>query len=93
MTHLDLQIATTAADVPGEAAFRRWIAAALADRDAELTVRVVDEAEGRALNRQYRGRDYATNVLSFPADLPDGVDIPLLGRPSRARRRRSTGRT
>lgn len=43
---------------------RRWIVHAL-ERDAEITVRIVDEAEGRALNRQYRGKDYATNVLTF----------------------------
>src|SRR5690606_16302670 len=46
---------------------------------------MVDAREGRALNRHYRGRDYATNVLSFPADvaegvkLPKGVRMPLLG--------------
>ncbi|HKK22196.1 MAG TPA: rRNA maturation RNase YbeY, partial [Pseudohaliea sp.] len=61
--------------------FERWVAAALGGDGgaAELTVRVVDEAEGRELNRRYRGKDYATNVLSFPADLPPGVDLPLLG--------------
>jgi probable rRNA maturation factor len=42
----------------------RWLRAAL-ERPAEITVRVVGEAEGRALNRDYRGRDYATNVLTF----------------------------
>jgi probable rRNA maturation factor len=42
----------------------RWLRAAL-DGPAEITVRVVDEAEGRALNRDFRGRDYATNVLTF----------------------------
>jgi len=42
----------------------RWIRAAL-DAPAQITVRVVDEAEGRALNRDYRGKDYATNVLTF----------------------------
>jgi len=35
------------------------------DADAEITVRIVDEEEGRALNRDYRGKDYATNVLTF----------------------------
>jgi probable rRNA maturation factor len=44
---------------------RRWLALALAGRPAEITVRLVDEAEGRALNRDYRGKDYATNVLTF----------------------------
>ena len=42
----------------------RWIRAAL-ESPAELTVRIVDADEGRALNRDYRGRDYATNVLTF----------------------------
>jgi probable rRNA maturation factor len=43
---------------------RKWALAALG-RDAEVTVRYVAEAEGRHLNRQYRGKDYATNVLTF----------------------------
>lgn len=42
----------------------RWIRAAL-DAPAQLTVRLVDADEGRALNRDYRGKDYATNVLTF----------------------------
>lgn len=57
---------------------RRWLTAAL-ERPAELTVRIVSAEEGRALNRDYRGKDYATNVLSFPAELPEGVTLPLLG--------------
>lgn len=56
----------------------RWIRAAL-ESDAEIAVRIVDAEEGRALNRDFRGKDYATNVLSFPADLPPGVRSPLLG--------------
>lgn len=44
---------------------RRWIRAACAP-PAEITVRFVDAAEGQALNQQWRGKDYATNVLSFP---------------------------
>ena len=64
MIDLDLQIVSTAAGIPAEAEFRRWVAAALGERrePVELTVRVVDEAEGRSLNRDYRGRDHATNV-------------------------------
>ena len=46
------------------AAVQRWITRALL-RDAEMTVRVVGESEARALNRDYRGKDYATNVLTF----------------------------
>ncbi|MFZ3205850.1 MAG: rRNA maturation RNase YbeY [Pseudomonas sp.] len=82
MLELDLQVATQAADLPSEAQFRSWCETALRQRtaDSELTIRLVDEAEGRELNRTYRQRDYATNVLSFPADVPDEMlDIPLLG--------------
>jgi probable rRNA maturation factor len=67
--------------------FRKWVAAALDTRirEADLAVRIVGSREGRALNRHYRGRDYPTNVLSFPAEmaegvrLPKGVRMPLLG--------------
>jgi probable rRNA maturation factor len=71
----------SAAPAPGEDAFRRWVGAALAGRreSAELTVRIVDEPEGRSLNARWRGRDSATNVLSFPAELPPGLPLPLLG--------------
>src|SRR5690606_7773710 len=48
-------------------------------RATELSIRIVDDAEARALNRDYRNRDYATNVLSFPADLPPGITVPLIG--------------
>ncbi len=67
--------------VPGNAAFKRWISAAIgARRDkAELSVRITDAEEIEMLNRQYRGKDYATNVLSFPADLPPELKLPHLG--------------
>ena len=82
MLELDLQIASDAATLPSEAQFRAWCEIALRQRtaDSELTIRLVDEAEGRELNHTWRHKDYATNVLSFPADVPDELlDIPLLG--------------
>jgi len=82
MLELDLQIASDAAELPSEAQFRSWCSIALRQRtaDSELTIRLVDEAEGRELNHTWRHKDYATNVLSFPAEIPDGIlDIPLLG--------------
>jgi len=82
MLELDLQIASDAAELPSEAQFRSWCSIALRQRtaDSELTIRLVDEAEGRELNHTWRHKDYATNVLSFPADVPDELlDIPLLG--------------
>ncbi|KUM41843.1 rRNA maturation RNase YbeY [Pseudomonas sp. EpS/L25] len=79
---LDVQVASEAADLPEEPDLRRWCERALRARqgDSELTIRLVDEDEGRELNRTWRHKDYATNVLSFPADVPDEfLDIPLLG--------------
>ncbi len=69
------------AGLPAANSFRRWAAAAAQGRikRADLAIRLVDAKEGRALNRHYRGRDYATNVLSFPVELPEGVTLPLLG--------------
>ena len=66
------------AGLPAAASFRKWVAAALAGRirEADLAIRIVGAKEGRALNRHYRGKDYATNVLSFPADVADGVKLP-----------------
>jgi probable rRNA maturation factor len=51
-------------EVLGAARVRKWIAIAL-QRPAEMGVRIVGAEEGQALNRQYRGKDYATNVLTF----------------------------
>ena len=67
--------------LPAATSFRRWATAALQGRvkRADLALRIVDEREGLALNRHYRGKDYPTNVLSFPADLPEGVMLPILG--------------
>ena len=67
--------------VPAATSFRKWVAAALRGRirEADLAIRIVGAKEGRALNRHYRGKDYATNVLSFPAERPEGVKMPLLG--------------
>lgn len=77
---LDLQSACSAPDLPEEDSFRRWAGLALQSKPGhELTIRLVDEAESQSLNRQYRGKDAPTNVLSFPADLPPELNIPLLG--------------
>lgn len=50
--------------LPARRTLRRWVSAAL-DRNAELTLRFVDAGEGRRLNRKFRRRDYATDVLTF----------------------------
>lgn len=78
-----LAYAVSRRGLPAAVSFRRWVAAALAGaghhQPAELSIRIVDGDEGRALNKQYRDKDYATNVLSFAAELPAGIDLPLLG--------------
>ena len=71
---LSVQYACNREGVPCRADFRRWLRAAEPGA-ARITVRLVDEAEGRQLNRDYRGKDYATNVLTFAYD--EGEDMPL----------------
>jgi probable rRNA maturation factor len=61
---LALQSATRSRGVPSARALRRW-ARASQSRPVQVTLRVVDTAEGRRLNREFRRRDYATNVLTF----------------------------
>ena len=67
--------------LPAPASFKRWASATLTNRvrKADLAIRLVDEREGKALNHHYRGKSSATNVLSFPAELPEGVKLPVLG--------------
>ena len=67
---LAVQYACDAQSMPTRAQLRRWIKAAL-QRDVCMTLRIVDEAEGRELNKNYRGKDYATNVLTFVYDDTD----------------------
>ena len=65
--------------IPSASSFKRWAAAACEGRilKADVAIRVVDSKEGLSLNRHYRGKDAPTNVLSFPAELPPGVDMPM----------------
>ena len=63
--HASIQFASYDKHLPTPSQFRKWARAALRV-DTEVTIRIVDEAEGRELNRTYRGKDYATNVLTFP---------------------------
>ncbi len=63
-TSLAVQYSCDAKNVPERAQVRRWVCAA-AQRDVQLTIRFVALAEARALNRDFRGKDYATNVLTF----------------------------
>lgn len=75
---LTVQYAVDPTGLPTRAQFRKWVRAALS-ADCTVTLRLVDEEEGRALNATYRGKDYATNVLTFPyeAGPPFEGDIAL----------------
>ena len=80
---VDVQCASVE-PVPDEEDLRRWISTALASQpapggDAEVSVRLVDIEEMTRLNQVYRNKRGPTNVLSFPADLPPELDLPLLG--------------
>ncbi len=64
---LAVQYAVSAAKLPGASALRRWARSAL-ERDARVTLRFVGRREGQTLNALYRGKDCATNVLTFVYD-------------------------
>jgi len=64
---LSVQYASDAQHLPTRAQLWRWFKVAL-QREASITLRIVDEPEGRELNKNYRGKDYATNVLTFVYD-------------------------
>ena len=78
---LDLQIACESSKLPSQAQFEHWAQIALAEHrnEAELSIRLVEIAESAELNLQYRQKHGPTNVLSFPADLPPELELPLLG--------------
>ena len=84
--NLDLAVQLNCHNIvtPDEALLRNWVSAALCDHgddsdEAEIAIRIVDEDESRMLNHRYRAKDKPTNVLSFQASIPDGVELPLLG--------------
>ena len=79
---IDLQIACEQeSGLPTAEQIEQWATAAVQPQSDEvgMTVRIVDEAESHALNLNYRGKDRPTNVLSFPFECPDEVELPLLG--------------
>lgn len=79
MPVIDVQLACDPSKAPDRQVLADWVQRALREAfdgppaDSEVSVRVVEADEMRSLNREYRGRDYATNVLSFPAGDIDGL--------------------
>ncbi len=79
---LELQRATSADGLPSDECFRQWVEAVCAAISTDrrgLVIRLVDDAESRALNNDYRGKDRPTNVLSFPFEPIPGVEADHLG--------------
>ncbi len=91
---LTVQYAAENDQLPARRKLRAWVKAALR-RDAEVTLRLVDAEEGRTLNRQYRGRDHATNVLTFAYTDTDPLSgdialcVPLVEREAREQHKRA----
>ena len=77
---VDIQVASTVGNVPSETVMQSWVQEVINELsvagECEVSIRVVDEEEGRELNKQYRDKDSATNVLSFPADDATIVNLP-----------------
>ncbi|AVP97348.1 rRNA maturation RNase YbeY [Ahniella affigens] len=81
IVHLDVQVPKRG--LPTRSDIESWVQAALRvarrRKPTELSIQILDREPAQAFNRDYRGRDYATNVLSFPVELPPGVKTPLIG--------------
>tara|TARA_R110001592_G_scaffold14589_2_gene65000 strand:+ start:8027 stop:8482 length:456 start_codon:yes stop_codon:yes gene_type:complete len=83
MKHIvDIQNVCDAQKLPSTELFQQWVDAALAsvtEQEFELTIRLVNLTESQQLNKQYRQKDKPTNVLSFPFEVPEGIELNLLG--------------
>lgn len=83
MSHIiDLQNACDLEELPTIELFQQWVDMALTtvtDKEFELTIRLVNLDESQQLNKQYRHKDKPTNVLSFPFEVPEGIELNLLG--------------
>jgi len=81
---IDLQEASEHPHCPTLSQLTSWVDAALSraaenKQESEITIRIVDESESQSLNKQYRGKDKPTNVLSFPFEAPAQIELDLLG--------------
>lgn len=79
--YVDVMVNSTSTQLPEQTDLEQWVAAAVAQHrdEAEVSVLIVDTEEGAELNEQWRGKQGATNVLSFPSGLPAELNLPLLG--------------
>ncbi len=78
MNQLDIQVASNSSSLPNKMHFQTWVDSVLTD-DSEIVIRLVDNAESAELNQKYRHKKGATNILSFPFEVPEMIDSTLLG--------------
>ena len=90
---LTVQYAVSRKGLPAANSFRSWASAALERSAAQITIRLVNAREGRALNRTYRGKDYPTNILSFAYELPELSGDLVLCAPVIAKEARAQGKS
>lgn len=81
MNVVEIQSVSQSAQLPSQQQFQYWIDAVLSDssQNSEIVIRIIDEVEMIQFNEQYRDKKGTTNILSFPFDVPDGVESNLLG--------------
>jgi probable rRNA maturation factor len=81
MNQIEIQTIFKSNGQPDQEQIQRWVDAALDgfNQDTEIVVRIVDEEESAELNQQYRHKKGPTNILSFPVEVPEGIELNLLG--------------
>ena len=81
MNQIEIQTIFKSNGHPDQEKIQRWVDAALEgfNQDTEIVVRIVDEEESAELNQQYRHKKGPTNILSFPVEVPEGIELNLLG--------------
>ena len=81
MNWLEIQTEYESTNLPSETQFQAWIDIALKDygKESELVIRMVDTKESADLNQQYRQKSGPTNILSFPFEAPEHIELNLLG--------------
>ena len=81
MNLIEIQTIFKSNGQPEQEQIQRWVDAALDgfNQDTEIVVRIVDEQESAELNEQYRLKPGPTNILSFPVEVPEGIELNLLG--------------
>lgn len=81
MNQIDIQRIFDSNGQPDQMQIQAWVDAALEGfgQDTEIVIRIVDETESAQLNEQYRHKKGPTNILSFPFEVPEGIELDLLG--------------